>query len=66
MAIRRSERSGEFRARDGYGKWYTIVVFQQIIDAIRAHGKDERVAVKAFYEGGEYLYRLVKRRSGGK
>lgn len=36
------------------------------VDDVRAHGKDERVAVKAFYEGGEYLYRLVKRLSGGK
>ncbi len=26
----------------------------------RAHGKDERIPVKSFYEGGEYLYRLVK------
>ena len=31
----------------------------------RAHGKDERVGVKAFHDGGEYLYRLVKRLSGG-
>jgi acetylornithine deacetylase/succinyl-diaminopimelate desuccinylase-like protein len=31
----------------------------------RAHGKDERVAVKSFYEGQEYLYRLVKMFSGG-
>jgi acetylornithine deacetylase/succinyl-diaminopimelate desuccinylase-like protein len=30
------------------------------IDDIRAHGKDERVAAKSFYEGQEYLYRLVK------
>ncbi len=36
------------------------------VDDNRLHGKDERVAVKAFYEGGEYLYRLVKRLSGGK
>jgi acetylornithine deacetylase/succinyl-diaminopimelate desuccinylase-like protein len=36
------------------------------VDDGRSHGKDERVAVKAFYEGGEYLYRLVKRLSGGK
>jgi acetylornithine deacetylase/succinyl-diaminopimelate desuccinylase-like protein len=36
------------------------------VDDVRAHGQDERVAVKAFYEGGEYLYRLVKRLSGGK
>ena len=35
------------------------------VDDVRAHGKDERVAVKSFREGSEYLYRLVKRRSGG-
>ncbi len=35
------------------------------VDDVRAHGKDERVAVKSFREGGEYLYRLVKRLSGG-
>jgi acetylornithine deacetylase/succinyl-diaminopimelate desuccinylase-like protein len=34
------------------------------VDDVRAHGKDERVAVKSFFEGGEYLYRLVKRLSG--
>jgi acetylornithine deacetylase/succinyl-diaminopimelate desuccinylase-like protein len=32
---------------------------------IRAHGKDERVLVKSFFEGDEYLYRLVKMLSGG-
>jgi acetylornithine deacetylase/succinyl-diaminopimelate desuccinylase-like protein len=30
------------------------------IDESRAHGKDERVPVKSFYDGQEYLYRLVK------
>ncbi len=35
------------------------------ISDIRAHGKDERVFVKSFYEGEEYLYRLVKLMSGG-
>jgi acetylornithine deacetylase/succinyl-diaminopimelate desuccinylase-like protein len=32
----------------------------------RAHGKDERVAVKSFYDGQEYLYQLVKVLSGGR
>jgi acetylornithine deacetylase/succinyl-diaminopimelate desuccinylase-like protein len=32
---------------------------------IRAHGKDERVLVKSFYQGEDYLYRLVKMLSGG-
>lgn len=35
------------------------------INDVRSHGKDERVAVKSFYEGQEYLYRLVKMLSGG-
>jgi acetylornithine deacetylase/succinyl-diaminopimelate desuccinylase-like protein len=30
---------------------------------MRAHGKDERVAVKSFFESTEYLYRLVRRLS---
>lgn len=30
------------------------------IDDVRAHGKDERILVKSFYDGQEYLYRLVK------
>jgi acetylornithine deacetylase/succinyl-diaminopimelate desuccinylase-like protein len=32
---------------------------------VRAHGKDERVNVKAFFTGQEYLYQLVKTLSGG-
>jgi acetylornithine deacetylase/succinyl-diaminopimelate desuccinylase-like protein len=30
------------------------------VDDVRAHGKDERVLVKSFFDGQEYLYRLVK------
>ncbi|WP_249147290.1 M20/M25/M40 family metallo-hydrolase [Bradyrhizobium jicamae] len=36
------------------------------VDDNRNHGKDERVLVKSFYEGQEYLYRLVKMLAGGK
>jgi acetylornithine deacetylase/succinyl-diaminopimelate desuccinylase-like protein len=32
----------------------------------RIHGRDERVMVKSFYEGQEYLYRLVKMLAGGR
>lgn len=39
--------------------------FFEDIDDIRAHGKDERIGVKEFYEGQEYLYRLVKVLSSG-
>jgi acetylornithine deacetylase/succinyl-diaminopimelate desuccinylase-like protein len=30
------------------------------IDDVRAHGRDERVGVKQFFEGQEFLYRLVE------
>lgn len=30
------------------------------VDDNRAHGQDERIGVKQFYEGREFLYRLVK------
>jgi acetylornithine deacetylase/succinyl-diaminopimelate desuccinylase-like protein len=35
------------------------------VDDIRVHGRDERVLVKSFFDGQEYLYRLVKMLSGG-
>jgi acetylornithine deacetylase/succinyl-diaminopimelate desuccinylase-like protein len=34
------------------------------VDDFRAHGKDERVPVKSFFTGQEYLYRLVRTLSG--
>jgi acetylornithine deacetylase/succinyl-diaminopimelate desuccinylase-like protein len=30
------------------------------VEDVRAHGKDERMGVQAFYEGVEFMYRLVK------
>jgi len=30
------------------------------IDDIRAHGRDERIGVKQFLDGQEFLYRLIK------
>ena len=35
------------------------------VDDVRVHGKDERALVKSFFDGQEYLYRLVKMLSGG-
>ena len=34
-------------------------IFEDVND-VRAHGRDERVQVRSFYEGQEFLYRLVK------
>ena len=31
------------------------------MDDVRAHGRDERVGVKQYFEGLEFQYRLVKR-----
>jgi acetylornithine deacetylase/succinyl-diaminopimelate desuccinylase-like protein len=35
------------------------------VDDVRIHGRDERVGIKAFDDGLEYLYRLVKALSSG-
>ena len=35
------------------------------IDDVRAHGRDERVGVKQFFEGLEFQYRLIKLLTGG-
>jgi hypothetical protein len=32
---------------------------------VRAHGRDERVGVKAFHDSRQYLYELVKLLAGG-
>ena len=34
------------------------------IDDIRAHGRDERIMVKSFYDGVEYIYRLLREIAG--
>jgi acetylornithine deacetylase/succinyl-diaminopimelate desuccinylase-like protein len=30
------------------------------VDDVRAHGKDERISAKDFYEGVEFMYRFIK------
>jgi acetylornithine deacetylase/succinyl-diaminopimelate desuccinylase-like protein len=37
----------------------------ELADSARLHGRDERVPMKSFYNGNEYLYRLVKLLAGG-
>lgn len=32
---------------------------------VRIHGRDERVTVKSFFEGADFLYRLVKALGNG-
>jgi acetylornithine deacetylase/succinyl-diaminopimelate desuccinylase-like protein len=34
------------------------------VDDVRAHGRDERIGIKEFYTGREFLYRLVKTLGG--
>ena len=35
------------------------------MDDVRAHGQDERISIQSFYEGQEFLYRLVKALASG-
>ncbi len=44
---------------------YGVSGIFQDVDDVRAHGKDERILERHFYEGQEFLYRLVKAVSGG-
>jgi acetylornithine deacetylase/succinyl-diaminopimelate desuccinylase-like protein len=36
------------------------------VDDVRAHGRDERIGVKEFYEGVEFMYTLMKTLSSDK
>jgi acetylornithine deacetylase/succinyl-diaminopimelate desuccinylase-like protein len=36
------------------------------IDDVRAHGEDERIGVKQFFDGLEFMYRLLKALSAPK
>ncbi|MCX6550704.1 MAG: M20/M25/M40 family metallo-hydrolase [Acidobacteria bacterium] len=36
------------------------------VDDVRAHGRDERIGVKEYFEGREFLYRLVKALATGR
>ncbi|MEO8451250.1 MAG: M20/M25/M40 family metallo-hydrolase [Gemmatimonadota bacterium] len=35
------------------------------VDDVRAHGKDERILVSSYYQGAEFVYRLMKQVAGG-
>ena len=36
------------------------------MDDARAHGRDERMLVKSFFDGQQFLYELVRELSGGR
>jgi acetylornithine deacetylase/succinyl-diaminopimelate desuccinylase-like protein len=39
---------------------YGVAGIFERIDDVRAHGRDERVGVKAFHDAAEYWYRLTR------
>jgi acetylornithine deacetylase/succinyl-diaminopimelate desuccinylase-like protein len=56
---------GSFLRNAGIPTYGHSGLASDINDGGRIHGNDERVRVKSFYEGQDYLYRLVKMLSGG-
>ncbi len=56
---------GSFLRNAGIPTYGHSGLASDINDGGRIHGRDERVLVKSFYEGEDYLYRLVKMLSGG-
>jgi acetylornithine deacetylase/succinyl-diaminopimelate desuccinylase-like protein len=54
---------GLYLRRDGIPTYGVSGIFGDMDDA-RAHGQDERIRLEHFYEGQEFLYRLVKALAG--
>jgi acetylornithine deacetylase/succinyl-diaminopimelate desuccinylase-like protein len=50
---------GSYLRASGIPTYGVCGIFADMTD-VRAHGKDERIGVKSFYEGQEFLYLLVK------
>ena len=50
---------GLFLRRAGIPVYGVSGLFQDV-DDIRAHGRDERISIDAYYDGLEFLYRLTK------
>ena len=55
---------GLYLRREGIPVYGVSGIFGDMDDT-RAHGRDERIRIEHFYEGQEFLYRLVKALAGG-
>ncbi len=56
---------GRYLRRDGIPVYGISGMFGDM-DDVRAHGKDERIGVKEFYDGVEFMYRFIKALSSDK
>ena len=56
---------GRYLRRDGIPVYGVSGMFGDM-DDVRAHGKDERIGVKEFYDGVEFMYRFIKALSSDK
>jgi acetylornithine deacetylase/succinyl-diaminopimelate desuccinylase-like protein len=56
---------GRFLRATGIPTYGVSGIFGDPADA-RAHGRDERLLIKSFYDGQEFLHQLVHRLAGGK
>jgi len=57
--------SGEFLRRAGIPTYGQSGLVVDMSDNNGKHGRDEHLSAKAFFDGDEYLYRVVKTLSGG-
>jgi acetylornithine deacetylase/succinyl-diaminopimelate desuccinylase-like protein len=55
---------GVYFRRAGYPVYGVSGIFFDV-DDVRSHGRDERIRVESFYEGVEFMYRLMKELTGG-
>src|SRR5664280_2465355 len=56
---------GRYLRRDGIPVYGISGMFGDM-DDVRAHGKDERIGVREFYDGVEFMYRFIKALSSDK
>ncbi|MCX6254684.1 MAG: M20/M25/M40 family metallo-hydrolase, partial [Bacteroidia bacterium] len=56
---------GKYLRRKGIPVYGVSGMFGDMYD-VRAHGKDERIGVKEFYDGVEFMYRFIKALSSEK
>jgi acetylornithine deacetylase/succinyl-diaminopimelate desuccinylase-like protein len=56
---------GRFLRAAGIPTYGVSGLFADPVD-VRAHGRDERIAVKSYFDGQEFLHRLVRRLASGR
>jgi acetylornithine deacetylase/succinyl-diaminopimelate desuccinylase-like protein len=64
-AMSNGATDGKFLRKNGIPVYGVSGMFSDM-DDVRAHGKDERIGIKEFYDGVDFMYRFIKALSSDK